>query len=169
MSMSRDPENFEQLCRLLKIKRYEQPPPGYFHQFSSQVIARIKEGDRAEERDIFERLLWDAPWLQRIFSAFEAKPVFAGAFGIAMCALLVSGIVYSEKTDVQPIALIPVTRPATESPLMANMTAPSHPFLGKPSGLEPSSTNPIAGLQPEGPLFGDLHAQPVSFTLPGGN
>ena len=41
--MSPDPENFETLRRLLVLKRFEQPPPGYFHHFAPRVIARIKE------------------------------------------------------------------------------------------------------------------------------
>ena len=42
MSMNAEPENFDQLCRLLKLKRHESPPPRYFNDFSSQVIARIR-------------------------------------------------------------------------------------------------------------------------------
>ena len=97
MSMSQDTENFEQLRRLLALKRHEQPPPGYFNDFSSQVIARIKLGERGEDSAGTGRLFWEAPWLQRIWAAFEAKPVLAGAFGVAVCGLLITGVIYSEK------------------------------------------------------------------------
>src|SRR5215467_7319885 len=96
--MNPEQENFAELRRLLVIKRYEQPPPRFFNDFSRQVIARIRAGERAEE-SIVERLGWEAPWLRRIWSAFENKPLLAGAFGVAVCSLLVSGIIYSERVE----------------------------------------------------------------------
>jgi hypothetical protein len=101
MSMSQDNQDFTSLQRLLALKRYEQPPPGYFNNFSSQVIARIKAGEGAHE-NAFERLFLDAPWLQRLWGLLETKPLMAGAFGAAVCALLVSGVVYSERPENQP-------------------------------------------------------------------
>ena len=83
--MNQDTENFEQLRRLLALKRYEQPPPRYFNDFSSQVILRIKAGERGEEGAFLERLLWEAPWLRQIWAAFEAKPILAGVCGVAVC------------------------------------------------------------------------------------
>src|ERR1039458_1629385 len=88
VSMNQDSENFEQLRRLLALKRHEQPPPGYFTGFSSQVIARIKLGEKGEQGALFERLFGEAPWLQRIWAAFEAKPILAGVFAVAICGLL---------------------------------------------------------------------------------
>ena len=169
MSMSRDTENFEPLCRLLKLKRHEQPPPGYFNRFSGDVIARIKLGDGARESDFFERMVWDSPWLHRIFSAFEAKPLVAGAFGVAMCALLISGVVYSEKADVQPVALIPVTESAPDLKAAAGLMAQNHPLLERNAALEASSTSPVVGLANDSPLLGGLQALPISFTVPGRN
>jgi hypothetical protein len=104
--------------------------------------------------------------LQRIWAAFEAKPVLAGAFGLAMCAFLISGVIYSEKGDVQPVAFIPVTESAQNSADVANAVAENHPLLRKPVVLEASSTNPMPPLQIDGPLLRSIRAQPASFTLP---
>jgi hypothetical protein len=169
--MSQDTENFEQLRRLLKVKRYEQPPPRYFNDFSCQVITRIKRGERGDGRASVGRMLWEAPWLQRIWAAFETKPALAGAFGLAVCATLISGVIYSERTDLQPVALIPGTESSISSPVeIANVMAENRAALINPAAaFEGSSTNPIAALQTGGPLFENLQAQPASFTIPGRN
>ena len=127
--MSQDTENFEQLRRLLKLKRYEQPPPRYFTDFSSQVIARIERGERGDGHALAGRMLWEAPWLQRIWAAFEAKPVLAGAFGVAVCATLITGVIRSAYTDLQPGAFVPGPEFAMASPVgMANAMADDHPM-----------------------------------------
>jgi hypothetical protein len=178
MSMSQDTENFEQLRRLLKIKRYEQPPPRYFNDFSSQVIARIERGERGDGHASVGRMLWEAPWLQQIWAAFEAKPILAGAFGLAVCATLITGVIFSERTDLQPLAGIPGTEPSISSPIeFANVMAENHPALINPAtAIEGSSVSPNSALQPAGPLFENLLAQPqglqaepASLTLPGRN
>jgi hypothetical protein len=171
MSMSQDTENFDQLRRLLKLKRYEQPPPRYFNDFSSQIIARIERGERGEGRALAGRMLWEAPWLQRIWAAFEAKPVLAGAFGLAVCATLITGVIYSERTDLQPVALIPGTPSSISSPAeVANMMAENHAVLLSPVvAAEGSISNSMNALPTDGPLFENLHAQPASFTFPGRN
>src|SRR5689334_10350279 len=94
--MNPETENFEQLRRLLALKRHEQPPPGYFNDFSSRVIARIKAGEQAEDSFGIGQWFWGGAWLQRLWSAAESKPALAGAFGVLVCALLISGVVYSD-------------------------------------------------------------------------
>jgi hypothetical protein len=176
MSMSQDTENFEQLRRLLKLKRYEQPPPRYFNDFSSQVIARIERGERGNGHASAGWTLWEAPWLQGIWTALEAKPVLAGAFGLAICATLISGVIYSERTDLQPVAAIPGTESPVSNPVrIADAMAENNVLISTASSALPllategSSTNLITGPQTGGPMFGDLHAQPASFTFPGRN
>lgn len=171
MSMSQDTENFEQLRRLLKLKRYEQPPPRYFNDFSSQIISRIKRGERGDGHASVGRMLGEPQWLQRIWAAFEAKPVLAGAFGLAVCATLITGVIFSERTDLQPVALIPGTEFSISSPVeIANAMAENRATLINPAaGVEGSLTNSLNALLTGGPLFENLQAQPASFTFLGKN
>ena len=106
--MSQDTENFDSLRRLLAIKRHEQPPPGYFHSFSGEVIMRIKAGERGEDAHGY---IWQMGWLQRIWGAFEARPALAGALGLAACGLVVFGVISadSDKLDQQTVAPVPTT------------------------------------------------------------
>ena len=96
-------ENFEQLRRMLALKRHEQPPPGYFDRFPREVLSRIRAGEKGE--------VASGGFGQWFWSLLEAKPAFAGAFGVAVCAVLVSGILNSEEAglvsanDSNPIVL----------------------------------------------------------------
>jgi hypothetical protein len=169
--MNQDTENFEQLRRLLAIKRHEQPPPGYFNHFSQEVIARIKVSEKGKRGNIVERLLWEAPWLQRVWAAFEAKPILAGVFGVAMCGLLITGVVYSDKVDPSAIALVPGAVTESAPMALANASA-EQPLFAQPVALEPSSTSPIGASQTDESLLsgiGKLKAQPASFGFTGGN
>jgi hypothetical protein len=97
--MSEAPEQFEELRRLLSLKRHEQPPPGFFNNFSASVIAGIRS---EPEPALLDRLWDEAPWLKRIFTMLETNPLAAGAFVTTICALLVGGIVYSQYVDQSP-------------------------------------------------------------------
>ena len=96
--MSPEQENFDALRRLIALKRHEQPPPGYFDDFSHRVLVRIKTGERGEEADAIGRVLSEAPWLQRLLSALTTNPTLAGAFGLVVCSLLVAGVAYSNNS-----------------------------------------------------------------------
>ena len=167
--MNQENENFEQLRRSLALKRHEQPPPGYFNNFSKQVIARIEAGEKGEEGAFFERLLWEAPWLQRIWAAFEAKPILAGGFGVAVCGFLVAGVLFSDKPDTSSVGLMPTPTMETAPMALADVSAADHPLLAKPVMLEPSSTSPIDTAQTSDSFLGEigkLRAQPASFSFP---
>lgn len=61
------PEDLERLRRLLALKRHETPPPGYFRNFSRQVIQRIEAEDQASAnsgwRSWFNRFPSPHVWL----------------------------------------------------------------------------------------------------------
>lgn len=85
--MSNSPENFDNLQKLLKLKRHEQPPPGYFNNFSLKILYRIES---EEDRNP------DTAWIRKFFAILETNPIAAGLFGISVCSLLISGIAYSQ-------------------------------------------------------------------------
>jgi hypothetical protein len=173
MSMNQDTENFEQLRRLLALKRHEQPPPGYYHNFSRQVIARIKAGERGEQGNLIERWFEQAPWIQRIWAAFEAKTAVAGAFGVAVCGLLVAGVLYSDKADVSTAGLVPEMDTASTPATFANVSVANHPLLAQPVAFEPSSTAPMIKPSQTDELLlhgiANLQAKPATWSFPAGN
>jgi hypothetical protein len=132
--MNPESQDFEQLRRLFAIKRHEEPPPGYFNCFSRDVIARIKAGDQGK-RSLRET------WPQRLWAMLEAKPIFAGAFGVSVCAVLISGILNSEEGAISGSAVNPVisqaNSPFTPATIALNQGMPSDPVL---------STNSTASL-----------------------
>ena len=170
MSMKQDTQDFEPLRRLLALKRHETPPPGYFDRFSGEIIARIKAGRHVEEGGWVERLLWEAPWLRRIWASVEASPILVGACSMAACGLLIGGVVYSDKAEVPPVGLVTVVESAPEPGPTTVMAAKDHPLLAKPAALAGvSSISPIATLPTGGPMLGgigELQAQRVGWTLP---
>ncbi len=97
--MSNNDNDFEALRRLLALKRHEVPPPGYFEDFSSRVIGRIRANEAAVEM----------PWMLRFFSRFESKPGYPVAFASALCMLLLYGIVSVEQNPELASSSFPVS------------------------------------------------------------
>jgi hypothetical protein len=163
--MNENENNFESLRRLMVLKRYETPPPGYFNYFSSQVLQRIRAGDAGTSANWVEGLFGRAAWLERLLQVLDVKPVFASAFAGALCLLLFLGIIYAERPD---LTSQPVLQATTTT---ASLTAVSPPTLSQPTdqmGIV-SSTSPVLSLQPVASPFGQQSslAQPVSFSLSG--
>lgn len=168
MSMNADHEDFQNLKRLLALKRHEQPPPGYFDTFSVQVMARIRAGEELVDESWFSRLGWDAPWLQRLWAVFETQPIAAGALGAGVCALLVAGMVYSEQVEPAQAAFAT----SAPGPAAVQFAGPAAPALMVPAasyGLVNTGTVVTVG-DGAGSIFNQLgrpQAQPASFRFPG--
>lgn len=164
MSMTPEQENFQDLRRLLALKRHEQPPPGYFHDFSRQVIARIQAGETASSDSWLGRM---APWLRSFCSGFEAKPIVAGAFGVGVCSLLVFGLVSSERIDANPGSFAPVA----EVPPPAFATVPNQTVgsLFERASAERVATGAVYTAQSRSSIFDEIqrpHVQRVNFSVP---
>ena len=163
MNMNTDQQDFEALRRLLKLKRHEKPPPRYFNDFSDHVINRIQASQAAGREGFLGQLAENSPWLEKVMSLFQSKPVVTGAFGLAACALLVGGTIYSEQFD---SASLSSEFAGTVSQVgMAQAT----PLFGNDAVLTVNSTNPVTSLSGASIFDGiTVKAQPVSFR-PGGN
>jgi len=115
--MNPETDQFESVRRLLALKRYEQPPPGYFDEFSVKVIARIQTLQEIQSR----------PWWHRWLCYLEERPLLAGASGVACCGVLLCGLSLSQLVADTNTALAysPAepgdTVPAPESPGLAMM------------------------------------------------
>ena len=160
--MSAEQHDFENLRRLLKLKCYEQPPPRYFNDFSTQVLNGIRNGLPAQRTDVAEELAGGWPWLARLLGAFQSKPMAAGFFGVAVCGLLVAGMTYSDRPQTTTqIGDLVIGQPQP-APLVPSATS-----FGGETALIASSTNPV--IPYSGSLFDvKISTVPVNW-LPGGN
>jgi hypothetical protein len=134
--MSENENNFETLRQLLALKRHEIPPPGYFEDFSSGVIARIRASETAQKM----------PWLLRFLQMFESRPAYPVALASSLCVLLLFGIVNVEQNP----ELTQSWGTPTSDPLAdINSSTPALAFVGTNS---PSDTTSLFNVQPN-PLF----------------
>jgi hypothetical protein len=113
-------ENFDELRRLLALKRYEAPPPGFFENFATKVTARVASA-KAPQVSLWQKLGLD----------FSFKPAAVCALGVVICGLLSAGVLTAVvETADQPVnALAMPLNPAVEvvpfGQLMASDTTPS--------------------------------------------
>jgi hypothetical protein len=152
--MNDSENNFESLRRLLALKRHEAPPPCYFENFSREVTARLRVGEASRTAGVSSQL----SWLSRLLSAFEAEPAWAGGFASVLCLLLLLGIVYAERPEVESQ---PLWQPAQATSPLAVATPVAYAPLPVEQSEQPafvSSTNLGFNLGPEAPW---LNAQPA--------
>jgi hypothetical protein len=166
--MRLEPENFEDVRRLLSLKRHEQPPPGYFNDFSRQVIGRIRAGEAAAAESFFQRVLNRAPWMGRLVESLDVKPVVAGVFGVGVCSLLVVGLVSSERIDSNPSAFIPSGEPQATFATVPNQSVGA---LFERTSAQHVDTGAVYTAQSRS-IFSEIqrpHVQPVNFSVPASN
>ena len=169
--MNEKDQNFDRLRRLLKLKQHEIPPPGYFNNFSSDVIARIRAGEVGGRQTLIDRLRSGTPWIASFREIFEIRPGLVGGFAVSLCLLLVLGVVFAEHSEptsadmyaISGTSVLPATSvPSVSTPTLASASLPA----SVPAGIV-ASTNPVTSLQPVPTMFGQPGAstlfQPASF------
>lgn len=86
----------EDIQKLLRLKRYEQPPPGYFDRFLTEFQARQRE-------ELLRRPLWVIAW-ERILGGVPAfrlpRLAMAGSFAAVLLAVAIG--VATLETDSEP-------------------------------------------------------------------
>jgi hypothetical protein len=173
--MNEKDQNFDQLKRLLKLKQHEVPPPGYFNNFSSDVISRIRAGEVGGRQTFLDGLRSGNPWFASFKEIFETRPGLIGGFAASLCLLLVFGVIFAEHSEqtspdmfaISGTSTLPATSEATSvaplsTPTLASVSLPA----SVPTGIV-ASTNPVTSLQPVATMFGQPGAstlfQPASF------
>jgi hypothetical protein len=167
--MNESENNFKDLKNLLKLKRHEVPPPGFFNHFSDGVIARIRDGEDRAAGSLAERLNDIAPWLVNFLRIFEAKPGVIGGFATSLCLLLLFGVVLAERSETGPQNILTTASSQGESTATAASTpalpvAGSLPDMASATAAEGGiaiSTN--ASLQPVQSLFGQAAGSTALF------
>jgi hypothetical protein len=163
--MTEDSQDFQQLQRLLTLKRYEQPPPGYFHHFPREIILRIKAGELGE----VEAKWWafDGSWLQWLWAACERRPVLAGGAGVALCGFFAAATLISGSGDAPAVGVsqnMPgnqyvAVQAAPEAPVDDLVISADFPGLTRMPAAAPS----VFGM-PQTLQQWQLQPQPVNFS-----
>ncbi len=166
MNAGEHDQEFEKLQRLLKLKRHEQPHPRYFNDFSSQVTARIRAGERGSKHETDESA---APlWLQRLWRTLEAKPAASGVFAAAVCGLVLAGILLTDTPGGGPTAPPNIANTFPTPLLTPDENPPALPFANpNAAAITLATSSNSSGLVPlpGGSLFGSplpLETVPVS-------
>jgi hypothetical protein len=90
--MTQNSDNFSDVQRLLRWKRYEQPPPRYFNGFSTGIIVQI---EKSNEVNLY-------PFWVRWFRNFDPKPVLVCAYGLAVGGTLLFGLSFFGMSETNP-------------------------------------------------------------------
>ncbi len=138
--MSNQPDHFEQLKKLLALKKYELPPPRYFEDFSDRVVARL-EAVQAEK---------SMPWWQRLGLDFSLKPALVGAFGVLASAAFLTGVFLSNPETGLQGSSFAFSQPGVLEPVRDQLATTSPEIVH-------ASTDPVASAIPTFSAF----SQPI--------
>ncbi|HXD01297.1 MAG TPA: hypothetical protein VN048_18305 [Verrucomicrobiae bacterium] len=164
--MNSGDQDFEQLRKLLKVKRYEQPPPGYFNRFSDSVINRL-ERDAESGRAAGFGAGWG--WWGALRRVLAENPISAGIF--AVCGIMMLVVGNSQYLDkymaTGQIAGLPAAPSSAATHDMAGTSAPHGGLqIASAPAVETmvSSVNPVF-MNASDSLLSSLNVQPVSYTF----
>jgi hypothetical protein len=129
-----DEFNDNEIARLLRLKRYEQPPPGYFENF-------LHEFHRRHRDELLRQPLWRI-CLERAHNfMLQLDMRSLASYPTAVAALLVCAAIFSLKVYQQP----ETARVATQSPLTLSVpvNAEQEWNLASPVATQIFRTQPV--------------------------
>lgn len=160
--MNHDPENFDQVQKLLRLKRYEQPRPGYHEDF-------LREFQSRQRSDILRRPLRELIW-ERIEGLVPTFHVPGYAYGAAMALFFGVAMVvtqFDQETPIDQAEAIASSGPeAVSSTAGRTHFALNHEPDVELSGLEQLRT--LASSIPSKSRHYVLQSTPVSYERPAG-
>ena len=158
-------EDHEDISRLLRLKRFEQPSPEYFETF----LREFKDRQRSQLlREPAWRIAWD-----RLCAFFgEQMPARLG-YGLASTAVLVAAGITSfhilESRPIEEVASAPGPRPAQIARLDASINQPVNPSLNLNTQVQlpglPQLAHTVSFSTPSMPRY-VMDARPVSYEPP---
>lgn len=125
MTPTPEHEEFPELKKLLALKRHEAPPPGYFQNFSSKVIARIEAQSAPAAR----------PWWARWLAEFDLRPAVASAYALVVGGFLVVGL--GVALDRPSEVAVELQMPPVAQPLLAAQAPAPSPAAQPQLTLQP--------------------------------
>ena len=137
-----DPFGNDKIARLLRLKRYEQPPPGYFENF-------LHEFRRRQRDELLRQQPWRI-WFERAQGlAVQCKRGFLAPYAAAVAAVLMCGAVFSirinQRGDTAHFAVqssrVPTKSPNSEKELDFPAPVLIPPFGTRPGVLLPNARN----------------------------
>ncbi|MEY3535057.1 MAG: hypothetical protein RLZZ582_633, partial [Verrucomicrobiota bacterium] len=162
-------ESSKRLQQLLRLKRHETPPPGYFNDLSSGVMDRIRALEAERNTPLWRRWFFLGSDSQSAAApAGGLLPVWVwNGLGLAMMATLLGGIYWASGTNDSPNSEgMPSQQAAVTSP---GLSRPSEAFSENPSiALSGSSWDSISSpqyLRAAAPLVHERFRVPVSVSM----
>ena len=83
----------------------------------------------------------EVSWLQRLWTLCTTNPALAGAFGVAVCSLLVAGVAYSNNSE-GPASQDAGQVLASDTELNVQLANQSSGFVSSTNGFMPDQARP---------------------------
>ncbi|MGH8092542.1 MAG: hypothetical protein ACREIF_03595 [Chthoniobacterales bacterium] len=109
-----------EIGKLLRLKKFEQPPPGYFENF-------LHEFHRRQRDELLRQPVWSVLWQRLSDSLFRLNIPSLTSYPAAVAAVLVCAAVISLKVYREPqstnVAIVDPSAPAAQESVIDQMSA----------------------------------------------